>query len=126
MNKIIKIIENIEKNFSQINNKEGQLETLFALSIINKENILSNIINIYEKKMKILLRGLNKEKNKENFVSIFEIKINYKIIKYKIKSKKNEDFIEETIKIIIKLKIYLNKRHQKKRAKKRNLLKSKR
>ena len=105
----LKIIENIEKNFSQINNKEGQLETLFALSIINKENILSNIINIYEKKMKILLRGLNKEKNKENFVSIFEIKINYKIIKYKIKSKKNEDFIEETIKIIKRFKEIKNK-----------------
>jgi len=88
----LKKLENIEKGFHEINNKEGQLETIYAISILtNERGVLNNIKKNYEGKIKNILEELKKENNKNNFVDIFDAKINYKLIKYKIIVKKQYD-----------------------------------
>ncbi len=77
--KFLKIIENA---FSEINNKEGQLEALYAQYInidINEDDILENI--------KKILKEMKKEKVKEKFAILFEAKIKYKLLKHKIMKK---------------------------------------
>ena len=102
----LKKLENIEKRFHDINNKEGELETLYAISVLNNEkDILNSIQKTYEEKMKNILNELEKENNKKNFKDIFDAKINYKLIKYKIFVKKKynlSDNFENIIKIFRK------------------------
>ena len=100
------ILNNIEKGFSDINNKEGQLETIYASCIRDKTNtyIWKDLMNKYKEKMKDILNSLKKEEKKETFVELFDSKINYKICKYKIKKKvfnHAEDF--PTLKHITKI-----------------------
>ena len=102
--KILKDLEKIEKGFSEINNKEGQLETLYAEIIMNNDNILINLIDIYEKKMEGLLEEMENEKGNMKFVSLFKSKINFKLIESKIDKKqyKLSDEYKNLIRIFIK------------------------
>ena len=89
--KFLKIIEN---SFSEINNKEGQLETLYAQYInidINEDDILE--------KMKKILKEMKKENIKEKFPILFETKIKYKLLKHKIiKKSLNTEELENLFK----------------------------
>ena len=99
--KIRKDLEDIEKGFSEINNKEGQLETLYAQIIMSNDDILINLKDIYEKKMEIILREIKKENVDKNFLYLFESKIKYKLIECEIikKQYKMSDDVENIIKI---------------------------
>ena len=89
--KFLKIIEN---SFSEINNKEGQLETLYAQYInidINEDDILEKMIKI--------LKEMKKEKIKEKFAILFGTKIKYKLLKHKIiKKSLNTEELENLFK----------------------------
>ena len=94
--KFLKIIENA---FSEINNKEGQLEALYAQYInidINQEYILE--------KIKKILNEMKKEKIKEKFAILFEAKIKYKLLKHKIiKKSLNTEELENLFKQCIEI-----------------------
>ena len=113
-------IEILEKEFKKINCIEGELETMFAkLYIYLKENrekkdkdliIKNNKKNIYKE----ILRKIEEIKNnneckideKEKFLKIFECKVKYTYIKYKIQTKigkfKNENKIKKELEEIAK------------------------
>ena len=79
----LKFLQITENAFSEINNKEGQLETLYAQYInidINENDILV--------KIKKILKEMKKEKIKEKFAILFEAKIKYKLLKHKIIKKR--------------------------------------
>ena len=79
----LKFLQITENAFAEINNKEGQLETLYAQYInidINENDILV--------KIKKILKEMKKEKIKEKFAILFEAKIKYKLLKHKIIKKR--------------------------------------
>ena len=102
--KILKDLNVIEKGFSEINNKEGQLEALFASFTMSNEK---------EQKMRTILKEMEKDQDKKKFIDLFECKINYVLMDYKIK-KKNYDRANDHEKIIkifdeYNMKIYIIK-----------------
>ena len=120
--KIKKDLELIEKVFSEINNKEGQLETLFARIMINdKDDMFINLRNTYEDKIIKILEEMKTDNNKnkhdnniniinsdnnsnndnKRFIDLFDSKVKYKLIECKINKKryKISDDFEKLIKI---------------------------
>ena len=98
--KIKKDLELIEKGFSEINNKEGQLETLYARIISNdKEEIIANLRSTYDNKIEKILNEMKKDDKNKMFVDLFDSKIKYKLIECKI-DKKRIDIIDDYKKII--------------------------
>ena len=97
-----KDLELIEKGFSEINNKEGQLETIYARIIsIDKEDIFVNLRSNYDNKIEKILEEMKKENGDQRFIDLFDSKIKYKLIECKINKRKNDIF--EDYKKIIKI-----------------------
>ena len=90
---ILKNLNDIEKGFLKLDNKEGQLETLYASYTISNEN---------EKNMRKILKEMENEKDKKKFIDLFECKINYILMKNKMNIKYNDmpDDYEKIIKIL--------------------------
>ena len=87
----IKELENYRTAFRDIKNYEGELETLFAKMVVNKEEGWKVLRNIYENEIKDILNLLRKDETKKIFCDLFDSKIKYKLIKYKIKKKASND-----------------------------------
>ena len=95
-------LEKIENEFKIIGYIEGELETLFAKCIVNyrKNEDLEKFDDIYKNKIMVKLFELKDSnypiENKERFVTLFQCKVKYKYIKYKIKNGKliNDELLE--------------------------------
>ena len=103
--KIKKDLELIEKGFSEINNKEGQLEAMYArIMIDDKDNIFINLTKAYEDKIVKILEEMKKDNKNKKFVDLFDSKIKYKLMECKINKKQNElpDYYNKIIEIFDK------------------------
>ena len=103
--KIMKDLELIEKGFSEIYNKEGQLETIYArIMIDDKDNIFINLTKVYEDKIVKILEEMKKDETNTKFVDLFDSKIKYKLMECKINKKQNElpDYYNKIIEIFDK------------------------
>ena len=103
--KIKKDLELIEKGFSEINNKKGQLETIYArIMIDDKDNIFINLTKAYEDKIVKILEEMKKDETNKKFVDLFDSKIKYKLMECKINKKQNElpDYYNKIIEIFDK------------------------
>ena len=93
--KDLKELLDIEDSFKKYGYKEGELETLFARCIVHykRNKDLTMFDHIYKNEIMFKLFELKEdstypmdgEKNKERFISLFECKVKYKYIKYKIR-----------------------------------------
>ena len=90
-------LEKIEFGFQNIGYVEGELETLFAKCIVNftENGDLKKFNDIFKNKIMTKLFDLknNKadnidEKDKDKFITLFQSKVKYKYIKYKLKKGK--------------------------------------
>ena len=90
-------LEKLENDFNKIDNLEGikgALETLFAICIVNYtenkdlkifEDIFKNRIMVILNKLKDNTTYNTDKQEKEKFITIFQSKVKYKYLKYKIK-----------------------------------------
>jgi hypothetical protein len=87
----LEVLEKIQKGFKEYQSIEGELETLFAKCIVNYRNKDWKIFDdIYKNEIMIKLIELKSNdtyqiENKEKFIILFENKVKYKYIKYKVK-----------------------------------------
>ena len=97
------VLEELYDQFSDIKNQEGKLETLFGECMLSKNN-WEKIKNIYDTRMTSIINGLRKNKDNDKFCDLFESKIKYKIIKYKIKKYIPIDLkqLKDLVKIFLK------------------------
>ena len=88
-------LEKIENGFKSIGYIEGELETLFAKCIVNyRENgDLKKFDDIFKNKIMVKLLDLKNNNypidNKDKFINLFQSKVKYKFIKYKLKNKQS-------------------------------------
>ena len=88
---ILNKLEGIEKEFRDIGYIQGELETLFAKCIVNyrEKADWKTFDDIYKNQIMVKLIELKYNNysidNKEKFIILFQSKVRYKYIKYKIK-----------------------------------------
>ena len=109
-------LKKIKNEFKIIGYIEGELETLFARCIVNyrKNEDLEKFDDIYKNKIMVKLFELKDSNypidNKERFITLFQCKVKYKYIKYKIKNGKliNDELLElqDVLKDFVKQKYY--------------------
>ena len=119
-NEILKNLELIQNGFNNIGYIEGELETMFAKCIVNFRNNtdIKKFEDIYTNEIMVKLIDLKnnqtypmKQDEKDNFIVLFENKVKYTYIKYKIKlgilSDNDLEEMEQMI-IVFKKKEYIN------------------
>ena len=93
-------LENLEKDFNKMGNIEGELEALFAICIVNYRD--NKDLKKFEDIFKII-NELKGDKEKEEFISLFQSKVKYKYLKYKIK---NENILDNDLSELEKILFY--------------------